>query len=539
MISSGPALADEAFDYVVVGAGSAGCAVAARLAEDPRTRVALIEAGRADNSRIFQLPALFSLLQKTSYDWDFLTEPESALGRRRAYLPRGRVLGGTSSINTMVYVRGSQKDYDDWAALGCKGWSYDEVLPYFRRSENNERGADRYHGADGPVFVSDSRSVHPLLNAWVDAAGELGHPHNPDFNGPGQEGVGIYQMTQRDGLRCSASRAYLEPETDNLEIYLDAQALGVVMDGTRAVGVRVDQAGIQHTVAAEREVVICCGAYQSPQLLMLSGIGPADHLHSVGVRPVVDSPKVGENLQDHPGCYLSYISRTPVPELRDSPDDEALLRREGVGPLAWTEAGGFLSTVQDRANPDIQFHVALGMFRDEGLTPPFDSALTFGPYVNQPISRGRVTLRSSIPYAKPRILHNYVTEAKDWETLREGVRIAMRIARQSALGAHLEDVSRSVAAGLVPGSDRDADIDEYLRSHVMSFYHPAGTCGMGTVVDNELRVLGADALRIADTSIMPRLVSGNTNAPAMMIGERAADLIRGRKPAGSSVHGQH
>jgi choline dehydrogenase len=522
-------LASEVFDYVVVGAGSAGCAVASRLTEDASTRVALIEAGRSDRSRIFELPALFALQQKTSFDWDFMTEPEPALDRRRAYLPRGRVLGGTSSMNTMVYIRGSHHDYDRWAAMGCEGWSYAEVLPYFRRSENNERGGDYYHGADGPLAVSDGRSVHPLLDAWVEAARELGYPHNPDFNGASQQGVGVYQMTQRDGLRCSASTAYLRPATgrDNLKIFLDAHALRVVMNGVRAVGVAVDHMGSRHTIVAEREVVLCCGAYQSPQLLMLSGIGPPDHLRSVGIRPLIDSPRVGENLQDHPGCYLSYISQTPVPEVDDDADNEALLREHGTGPLTWTEAGGFLSTGQDGETPDVQFHVALGMFRDEGLTPPFDSALTFGPYVNQPASRGRVTLRSSVPYAKPRILHNYLSDSKDRETLREGVRIAMRISGQPAMKSHLRDLSRTVAAGLAPASDSDAAIDEYLRSHAMSFYHPAGTCAMGTVVDSCLCVLGAEALRVADTSIMPRLVAGNTNAPAMMIGERAADLIRG------------
>jgi choline dehydrogenase len=483
---------------------------------------------------MFELPALFPLQQKTSFDWDFMSEPEPALDRRRAYLPRGRVLGGTSSMNTMVYIRGNHRDYDLWAAMGCNGWSYSEVLPYFRRSENNERGRDYYHGADGPLSVSDGRSVHPLLNAWVDAARELGYPHNPDFNGATQEGVGVYQMTQRNGLRCSASTAYLGPATDrdNLKIFLDAQALRVVMDGVRATGVAVDHMGDRHTIVAEREVVLCCGAYQSPQLLMLSGIGPPDHLRSVGIRPRIDSPGVGENLQDHPGCYLSYLTKTSVPEVQDNPDDEALLRQHGIGPLTWTEAGGFLNTGRSGGTPDIQFHVALGMFRDDGLSPPFDSALTFGPYVNQPESRGRVTLRSSVPYAKPRILHNYLSAPKDWETLREGVRIAMRISGQPAIKPHLRAPSRTAAAGLAPASDSDAAIDEYLRSHTMSFYHPAGTCAMGAVVDSCLRVLGADSLRVADTSIMPRLVAGNTNAPAMMIGERAADLLRGVTQAG-------
>lgn len=437
-------------------------------------------------------------------------------------------------MNTMVYIRGSSRDYDRWASRGCEGWSYGDVLPYFRRSESNERGADHYHGADGPLAVSDGRSIHPLLSAWVEASRELGYPPNPDFNGATQDGVGVYQMTQRDGLRCSASTAFLRPAAGrgNLSIFLDAHALHVVMDGVRAAGVAINHMGVPKIVKAEREVVVCCGAYQSPQLLMLSGIGPADHLQSMGIAPVIDSPGVGENLQDHPGCYLSYITRTPVPELLGNPDEEALLRRHGIGPLTWTEAGGFLTTSQADEAPDIQFHVALGMFRDEGLTPPFDSALTFGPYVNQPASRGRVSLRSPVPYAKPRILHNYLQDPGDWERLREGVRIAMRVSCQPALKSHLTDLSRAVAAGLVPTSDSDRSIDEYLRSRAMSFYHPAGTCAMGTVVDSRLRVLGAEALRVADTSIMPQLVAGNTNAPAIMIGERAADFLQGVTEAG-------
>jgi choline dehydrogenase len=528
VVQFGGALGSKAFDYVVVGGGSAGCVVAARLSENPDVRVALLEAGRSDESKLFEIPAMFALQQKTSFDWDFLTEPEPALGARRAYLPRGRVLGGTSSMNTMVYTRGNAHDYDGWATMGFDGWSYADVLKYFRKSEANERGENPYHGADGPLAVSDARSVHPLLTAWVHAGQELGYPLNADFNGATQDGVGIYQMTQRNGLRCSASTAYLKPAADrpNLEILLDAYALRVLIDKGVATGVEVDHRGVPRTITAEREVIVSCGAYQSPQLLMLSGIGPADHLASVGVEPRLDLPGVGENLQDHPGCYLSYISGTPVPNVLDNPEDEATLRDRGEGPLTWTEAGGFLHTRDDAATPDVQFHVALGMYLDEGLSPAFASALTFGPYVTQPKSRGRLSLRSSVPYAKPRILHNYLSEPDDWATMREGIRMAMKMSRQPALKAHLRDHSRAIAAGLIPDSDTDATIDEYMRTHAMSFYHPAGTCAMGAVVDAKLRVHGVDRLRVADTSIMPQLIAGNTNAAAMMIGERAASLIR-------------
>jgi choline dehydrogenase-like flavoprotein len=526
----------EGFDYIVVGAGSAGCALAARLAEDASTTVALLESGPPDNHRVFEIPALFGQQQKSTFDWDLETEPEPALGRRRTYLPRGRVLGGTSSMNTMVYTRGSPADYDAWAAAGCDGWSYDEVLPYFRRSEDNERGESRYHGVGGPLAVSDGRSVPPVLERWVEAACGLGHPLNDDFNGAAQDGAGLYQMTQRSGLRCSSAQAFIAPlrGRENLRVLTSTHALRVVWSGQRAAGVEVEHLGTTRVLAARREIVLAAGAYLSPQLLMLSGVGPAEHLRAVGVEPLVDNAEVGANLQDHPGCFLSYLSRHSERNGVDTPANERRLREHGDGPLTWTEAGLFARTREDLPAPDLQFHAATGVFADEGLAEAFDDAISFGPYVTTPRSRGRVWLRSSLPQAKPRILHNYLSDPEDVRILREGVRIAMRIAAQPALAGSLKDVRLSIDAGLVPHSDRDDDIERFMRATAFSFFHPCGTCAMGAVVDSHLRVLGVDGLRVADTSVMPNLIRGNTNAPAIMIGERVSDFVAAaHTPSGS------
>jgi choline dehydrogenase-like flavoprotein len=519
------------YDYIVIGGGSAGCVVAARLSEDSGVHVALVEAGPRDTNRVFEIPALFGQQQKSSFDWDLATEPEPALGGRRTYLPRGRVLGGTSSMNTMVYTRGNQADYDEWASHGCDGWAYANVLPVFIRSEDNERGPSEYHGIGGPLTVSDGRSVPSVLEHWVAAAQEAGHPNNEDFNGPVQDGMGLYQMTQRDGLRCSSSAAYIAPAQgrDNLEVLTSTQALRILWSGKRAVGVEVDQGGVPTRLMAAGEVVLCAGAYMSPQLLMLSGVGPGDHLREIGIEPIVENPEVGGNLQDHPGCFLSYLTRYSDGNAVDTPDNEARLRRHGDGPLAWTEAGGFARTREDIPSPDLQFHCATGMFADEGLAEEFDHAISFGPYVTKPRSRGRVWLRSALPQAKPRILHNYLSDNEDVRVLREGVRMGMRIAAQPALAEVLQEVRLSRDAGLIPKSDTDGDIDAFMRSTVFSFFHPSGTCAMGSVVDSELRVLGTDGLRVADVSVMPTLIRGNTNAPAIMIGERVAELMAGAR----------
>jgi choline dehydrogenase-like flavoprotein len=531
--TSGMNAQPEAYDHVVIGAGSAGCVVAARLSEDPSVSVAVIEAGPPSVGRLFEIPALYTLQYKTSHDWDFLTEPEPGLARRRAYLPRGRGVGGTGAMNSMLYVRGNPSDYDGWRDLGAEGRGYEDVLPWFRYSEDNERGESRYHGVGGPLTVSDGRSVHPLLEAWVAAAVEAGHPETDDFNGERQEGVGIYQVTQRDGLRCSSAVAFLRPaqERPNLTVLSSTLVRRIVFDGARAIGVEVECDGAVRTIEVRGDVVLSAGAYQSPQVLLLSGVGPADELRAAGVEPVVDLPEVGRNLQDHAGLLVSYRSATPQLLGPDTSAQEARLRRDGDGPMTWNEAGAFLRSSYAGEVQDLQFHAALGRFKDEGLAPATHDAISFGPYVARPASRGTVTLRNALPQAKPRITHNFLVEEEDRRILRDGLRMALEIARRPALREHLPDLDAAIADGTAPASDRDADLDAFMRDTVFSFFHPCGTCAIGTVVDPELRVRGVEGVRVADASVMPRLITGNTNAPTMMIGERAAAFVAGREPA--------
>ena len=514
-------LGDE-FDWIVVGGGSAGCALAGRLSEDAALEVALVEAGPAAEEPIFKVPGLFWQQQKSSFDWDLLTEPERGLADRRAYLPRGRSLGGSSSMNTMLYVRGAASDYDDWAAAGCEGWSYADVLPHFRRSEDNSRGASELHGVGGPLSVIDVPDVPSLLRHWVVAAEEDGHPAAADFNVPAPEGVGLYQATQRDGERCSSAAAFVEPNRGrpNLTVLTSTQALRIVWEGSRAAGVEVESSGERRVLRAGRELAICAGAYLTPQLLMLSGVGPADHLLEMGIEVRVDNPEVGANLQDHPGCFMTYPAR---------------IGRE-VEEGSWIEAGGFARSDPGLPRPDLQFHAVAGSFGDDGVPNTEMKAISFGPYVCRPASRGTVRLRSALPQAKPRIRHNYLTDPEDVAVLREGVRMAMRIARRPSLAGLLRPESDSVGAGLIPASDRDADVDAYIRATAFSFYHPVGTCAIGAVVDPRLSVLGVEGLRVCDVSVMPRLIGGNTNAPAIMIGEKlAAQTAAGRRPASAAT----
>jgi choline dehydrogenase len=520
----------ESYDYVVIGAGSAGCAVAGRLSEDSACTVAVIEAGPPSTSRLFDIPALFSRQLKSFYDWDFETDPEPQLNGRRKYLPRGRVVGGTSAMNTMLYVRGNRADYDGWAQLGATGWSYDDVLPAFTTSEDNERGADEFHGAGGPLAVSDARSVHPLLSAWVNAAEQAGHPATPDFNGAVQEGVGVYQVTQRNGLRCSSARAFLQPVLGrpNLTLVHSTLALRIVFDHGRAVGVEVDHDGETRTIHVNGELILSAGAYQSPHLLLLSGVGPGAELADFGIDPVLDLPGVGRDLQDHAGSLLAYSSTDNHVHRGSTASLEEELRNSGYGPMTWTEVGGFIRSRSEEPAPDLQFHAALGLSIDEGLHPATESGISFGPYVARPASRGVVSLRTAEPYSKPRIQHNFLSEESDRVRMRDGVRIAMEIARQPALVEHLADPAGDAQRGLVPIDDSDQAIDEYIRRTTFAFWHPCGTCAIGTVTDPELRVHGLDNVRVADASVMPRLITGNTNAPSIMIGERAASFITGR-----------
>ncbi len=522
------------YDYIIVGAGSAGCVLAARLSEDPDVRVLLVEAGLPDTAPELHLAPVWPTLWQSRYDWAYLSEREPGLtGRPRRFLPRGKVLGGSSSLNAMIYMRGNRRDYDLWAAAGAAGWGWSDVLPYFIKAEDNQRGASELHGAGGPLRVSDPHR-HPLMAAMIEAGVQAGHRLTDDFNGPEQDGVGWYQTTQRDGKRCSVADAYLRPamERPNLEVLTGGLTTRVLLDGTSVGGVEVDVAGEAREVRAEREVILSAGAYNTPQILMLSGIGVAAELSEFGIAPVVDLP-VGENLQDHNVVQLVHLTDTESIISAFTPENQELLDAEGRGPLSsnLAESGGFLRTRPDLPAPDIQIHGVPGMIVDEGLTAPFDHAFSIGPTLLQPTSRGKVSLRTLMPGTAPRILHNHFTTEEDRQTMLLGLRAVLEIVAQPALVAHQREPLN------VPASDSDADLMAWLEREVNTIYHPAGTCAIGKVVDPRLRVLGIQNLRVADASVMPNVVSGNTNAPTIMIGEKAADIIRGRSAATPSRAG--
>ena len=521
------------FDVVVVGSGSAGCAVAGRLSEDPDLRVLLLEAGGTDDVLEVQVPAGLYKLWRTRHDWNYTTEPQSGLGGRKLFWPRGKLLGGSSSINAMIYMRGAAADYDEWAELtGDPSWSYEHVLPLFRRMEDNARGADRYHGVGGPLRVEDLRSPHPWTRAVIESAVAAGHPRNDDFNGATQEGVGQYQVTQKRGRRWSAAAAYLRPAADrpNLTVRTGALTTRVLVEGGRATGVEYRSGGRVHVARAMREVVLSGGAINSPQLLMLSGIGPADHLREVGVDVVSDLPGVGGGLQDHPLVPVVWNVRSGRSlRLAESPRNLAMWAVAGRGPLTsnLAEAGLFTRSSLELTEPDLQFHFLPVKFWKQAEVDPDAEAFSALTVLVRVHSRGSVRLRSADPLWSPAIDAGYLTDERDLDALVCGVEKAREIASVGPLASVLAD--EWSPGGSVQGRD---GLRAAVRDTLESLYHPVSSCRMGVdelaVVDPQLRVRGIEALRIADASVMPTLIRGNTNAPSIMIGERAADLILGR-----------
>ena len=462
-----------------------------------------------------------------------MTGFEPQCNNRRVYLPRGRMLGGSSSLNMMVYMRGNRIDYDEWRDLGCEGWGWSDLLPYFVRSEDNERGANEFHGVGGPLRVSEGRSRNPVAAAFIEAGRAIGLAANDDFNGEFQDGVGWYQVTQRDGLRGSTAATYLrEAEArPNLEMATHVQVLKVLFDGTRAVGVQAVRDGEVMEYRSDGEVLLCAGSYNSPQLLMLSGIGRGAELAALQIAPVAEVPGVGLNLQDHPIAGISYLSDREG-SLFGAMTEENLTQfvTEGQGPLTsnGVEAGGFLRTRTDLDAPDIQMHFIPAQFQEEGLVPGTGHGFTMGGNVTKAISRGYVAVVSPDPTAKPHIVHNYFSEPEDMRSQVAGLRMCMEIARTAPLA---EWASEQI---LAPASDSDTDLEAYVRANAQTTYHPVGTCKMGVddlaVVDPELRVRGVEGLRVVDASIMPTIPRGNTNAPTIAVAEKAADILRGRSP---------
>ncbi len=516
------------YDYVVIGAGSAGCVLANRLSAT--SNVLLLEAGGWDRGLDVRIPAAFSKLFKSHRDWDFESGPEPAAEQRRLYVPRGKMIGGSSSMNAMIYIRGNPFDYQRWEESGADGWGWDNALATFLEVEDNGRGAGPFHSTGGELRVEDQRSPSPFTRRFVEAALEAGLEANDDFNGERQDGVGLFQVTQKRGRRWSAADAFLRPvlERPTISVETDALVTRLVSERGKVTGVSYIKGGDLRTVRVNGEVILCAGAIGSPTILQHSGIGPADHLNKAGITPQLNLPWVGENLQDHP--VVMVLHRSTVPGTLDDAQSPSnllrwLTRRSGMLASNVGEGGAFVRSRASLARPDLQFHFGPAYFANHGLDPFDGNAYTLGPCLLNPASRGWVRVRSSDPRTKPEIVGNHLTEASDMAPLLEG----LELTREILAGRAFDDVR---GPELLPGPAirTREELTDYIRRRVELIYHPAGTCRVGrpdeSVVDPELRVHGIDGLRVADASVMPTVTSGNTNAPTIMIATRAAHLIR-------------
>lgn len=529
----------EHYDFIIVGAGSAGCVLADRLTADGQNRVLVLEYGGSDRSVFIQMPSALSIPMNTrKYNWQYESEPEPHLNGRRMHAPRGKGLGGSSSINGLVYVRGNPLDFELWKDQGAQGWGYANVLPYFKRAERRDEGGDSYRGGDGPLDTRYGPMRNPLYQAWIDAAAQAGYPITSDINGEQQEGFGRMDMTVRDGARCSAAKAYLRPamKRPNLTVVTHAMAEQIVMEGRKAVGIRYQRAGQAHVAYASREVILSGGPINSPQLLMLSGIGPAAELRRHGIEIVADRPGVGANLQDHLEFYFQVACKRPVslyPYMnwfaKGLIGAQWLLTRKGLGATNHFESCGFIRSRAGIKYPDIQYHFFPLAVRYDGKSMVEGHGFQAHVSPMRSKSRGSITLRPGDTKGKPVIRFNYMSHPDDWAEMRAGVRLTREIFAQSAF-----DPFRGEE--IAPGTDvvSDDEIDAFIRDKIESGYHPCGTCKIGdaadpmAVVDNELRVIGVDGLRVVDSLVMPSITTGNLNAPTIMIGEKGADHILGK-----------